>query len=110
MQTAAEDNEDARVEELLAEIAEVNAHTCLIFEDYVREWAAAIGPFSGRWAGADERSSVVDFVERWHAQTGISRGRLLEWLGIGSSKFFYWKRQIADAEALQDAPARLAAQ
>lgn len=101
---------DAQVARIRAEIEEVDAATMLIFQDYVRAFAVAMGPLSGRWTGAAERASVVEFVERWHAQTGISRGRLLEWLGIGASKFFDWKWQLADAQGQQSTSEQRAAQ
>ena len=37
------------------------------------------------------RDEVVDFVNRWSARTGIAVGRMVGWLGIGSSKFYDWR-------------------
>lgn len=36
---------------------------------------------------------MVDFVHQWVPKTGISRQRVLKWLGIGASKFRDWERR-----------------
>ena len=41
----------------------------------------------------DTRDQVVDFVRRWSEKTEIRAGRFVEWLGIGSSKFYGWRER-----------------
>lgn len=36
---------------------------------------------------------MVDFVRYWSERSGIYASRLIWWLGIGSSKFYDWKRR-----------------
>ncbi len=33
----------------------------------------------------------MDFINRWHDKTGITRSRLIAWVGISRSKFHYWR-------------------
>ena len=37
------------------------------------------------------RDEVVDFMNRWSAQTEIAISRMTVWLGVGSSKFYDWR-------------------
>jgi len=41
----------------------------------------------------DTRDSVVDFVRYWSDRSGIPTGRFIARLGIGTSKFYDWKRR-----------------
>ena len=45
------------------------------------------------WVPHDTRDQVVDFVRYWSERTGIYISRFIRWLGIGSSKFYDWKRR-----------------
>jgi putative transposase len=39
----------------------------------------------------DIRDQVVDFVHAWADKTDIPAGRLVGWIGLGTSKFHDWK-------------------
>lgn len=39
------------------------------------------------------RDQVVGVVEKWSEKTGIDRGKMIEWLGIGMSKYYDWKQR-----------------
>jgi len=41
----------------------------------------------------DTRDTVVDFVNTWSEKTELAKGRLVKWLGIGSSKFYNWRER-----------------
>lgn len=41
----------------------------------------------------DKRDEVVDFVRSWSEKTGVSQGRMLPWLSLGSSKFYDWRQR-----------------
>jgi transposase InsO family protein len=45
------------------------------------------------WVPHDTRDQVVDFVNYWSERSGIYGSRFILWLGIGSSKFYDWKRR-----------------
>lgn len=47
----------------------------------------------GAWIQPDKRDAVVDFVGKWSARTELPAGRLVKWIGIGSSKFYEWKKR-----------------
>src|SRR5664279_5397345 len=51
------------------------------------------GDLIGVWVAHDTRDQVVDFVRRWSEKTEIRAGRFVEWLGIGSSKFYGWRER-----------------
>ena len=36
------------------------------------------------------RDDLIDFVNRWTEKTELPAGRFVEWLGIGSSKYYNW--------------------
>ncbi len=36
---------------------------------------------------------MVDFVREWSVKTGVAAGRLTGWAGVGSSKFYDWRRR-----------------
>jgi len=51
------------------------------------------GTLSGRWVPHDTRDEVVDYVRQWNERTELPAGKLVKWIGIGSSKFYDWKRR-----------------
>jgi putative transposase len=36
---------------------------------------------------------VVDYVRSWSERTGIDTGRIVQWIGIGRSKFYQWRQR-----------------
>ena len=40
----------------------------------------------------DTRDAVMDFVNRWRERAELPAARLIGWLGIGSSKFYDWRK------------------
>lgn len=51
------------------------------------------GTLSGRWVPHDTRDEVVDYVRQWSERTELPLGRLVSWIGIGSSKFYDWMQR-----------------
>jgi putative transposase len=45
------------------------------------------------WVPPDIRDQVVDYVQHWRKRTDLGVAHFIVWLGIGSSKFFEWKRR-----------------
>lgn len=45
------------------------------------------------WVEPDIRDQVVDFVNYWWQRSELHISRFIYWLGIGSSKFYDWKRR-----------------
>lgn len=45
------------------------------------------------WVPHDIRDQVVDYVQHWQKRTNLGVAHFILWLGIGSSKFFEWKRR-----------------
>ncbi len=41
----------------------------------------------------DTRDAVIDFVATWSTQTELPATRVVGWLGLGTSKYFDWKRR-----------------
>ena len=41
----------------------------------------------------DTRDTVIDFVNRWNVDSEIPIGQFIKWLGIGTSKFYNWRRR-----------------
>lgn len=41
----------------------------------------------------DLRDRIVDFVSQWSEKTELAASRLVDWVGIGRSKFHEWKRR-----------------
>lgn len=39
------------------------------------------------------RDEVVDYVRQWSERTELSTGKLVQWVGIGSSKFYDWRER-----------------
>lgn len=35
----------------------------------------------------------MDFVQHWSPQTEVPVGRMTVWLGVGSSKFYDWRKR-----------------
>jgi transposase InsO family protein len=48
---------------------------------------------TGRWVSHDVRDEVVDYVRHWSNRTELTAGKLVKWIGIGSSKFYDWRRR-----------------
>lgn len=46
-----------------------------------------------RWVQPDLRDGIIDFVRKWSEKTELASGRLVGWIGIGSSKYFDWKKR-----------------
>lgn len=51
------------------------------------------GTLNGRWAPHDVRDEIVDYVRQWSERTELAAGRLVKWIGIGTSKFYDWKQR-----------------
>lgn len=45
------------------------------------------------WVPHDTRDAVVDFVNYWSERSAIYASQFIRWLGIGSSKFYDWKKR-----------------
>ena len=43
----------------------------------------------------DVRDEVVDYVKKWSERTELSSTRLVQWIGVGMSKFYQWRRGMA---------------
>jgi putative transposase len=48
---------------------------------------------TGVWVPHDTRDQIVDDVNRWTRRTEIPAGRVVQWLGITTSKFHTWKKR-----------------
>jgi len=53
----------------------------------------AWGALKGSWVPHDTRDAVVDFVNRWSKRTEIASSRMVNGLGIASSKFYGWRQR-----------------
>ena len=51
------------------------------------------GTLNGRWVSHDVRDEIVDYVRQWSERTELPAGRLVPWIGIGTSKFYDWKKR-----------------
>ena len=51
------------------------------------------GTLNGRWVSHEVRDEIVDYVRQWSERTELPAGRLVRWIGIGSSKFYDWKKR-----------------
>lgn len=51
------------------------------------------GTLSGRWVSHDVRDEIVDYVRTWSNKTELAAGKIVRWIGIGSSKFYDWKQR-----------------
>jgi putative transposase len=54
---------------------------------------------SGVWVEPDLRDQVVDFANHWHKRTGFGVRYLTGKLGIGSSKFYDWRKRYGQNNA-----------
>ncbi len=45
----------------------------------------------GQWVGHDIRDEVVDYVRRWSNRAELPAKRLVQWIGVGMSKFYQWQ-------------------
>jgi putative transposase len=41
----------------------------------------------------DTRDEIVDYVRRWSDRTELSAKRLVQWIGLGMSKYYDWKQR-----------------
>ena len=41
----------------------------------------------------DLRDGIVDFVREWSEKTELPSGRLVRWVGVGTGRFYDWKRR-----------------
>jgi putative transposase len=46
-----------------------------------------------KWVAHDTRDEVVDYVRRWSDRTELSAKRLVQWIGLGMSKYYDWKQR-----------------
>ena len=46
---------------------------------------------SGQWTQPDIRDEIIDFIALWSKKTEIKALRLVDWIGITSSKYYHWK-------------------
>ena len=45
------------------------------------------------WTQPDTRDEVIDYVRYWSDRTELAATKLVQWLGIGSSKYYDWRRR-----------------
>ena len=45
------------------------------------------------WVPHDTRDEVVDYVVKWKERTELPAKQLVRWIGIGTSKFYDWKKR-----------------
>jgi putative transposase len=53
----------------------------------------------GSWVSQSLRDEVVDFVGHYSSLTGLSRSRLVGWVGLGRDKFYAWRKRYGQANA-----------
>ena len=46
-----------------------------------------------RWVEPDVRDAAVDYVRKWSERTELAAKQLVQWLGIGMSKFYDWRKR-----------------
>ena len=51
------------------------------------------GTLNGRWVSHDVRDEIVDYVRGWSERAELPSGKLVRWIGIGTSKFYDWKQR-----------------
>jgi len=50
------------------------------------------------WTPHDTRDEVMDFIDRWaDERTGLRRLQIVDWLGLGRSKFYNWRGRYGRA-------------
>ena len=47
----------------------------------------------GQWVEPDVRDNVVDYVRHWSERAAVTILRIIDWIGIGKSKFHGWQRR-----------------
>jgi transposase InsO family protein len=47
----------------------------------------------GKWVTHDTRDEIVDYVRRWSDRTELPAKRLVQWIGMGMSKYYDWKQR-----------------
>ena len=52
---------------------------------------------TGRWVEPDVRDEVVDYVREKSGRTEVPAKRLVQWLGVGMSKFYDWQARYGQA-------------
>jgi hypothetical protein len=55
------------------------------------------GALKGRWGPHDKLDQIIDYVEHWTKRTELPVKQLLEWMGLGSSKFHQWRKRYGQA-------------
>ena len=45
------------------------------------------------WVPHDTRDEVVDYVAKWKKRTELPAKQLVRWIGIGTSKFYDWRKR-----------------
>lgn len=48
---------------------------------------------NGGWVPPDVRDNVIDFVNEWNEKAEIATARFIKWLGIGTGKFYDWRKR-----------------
>jgi transposase InsO family protein len=51
------------------------------------------GVLKAKWVTHDTRDEIVDYVQRWSDRTGLPAKRLVQWIGLGMSKYYDWKER-----------------
>lgn len=51
------------------------------------------GALKGKWVTHDTRDEIVDYVRRWSDRTELPAKRLVQWIGLGMSKYHDWKQR-----------------
>lgn len=41
----------------------------------------------------DVRDEVIDFIRHWSERTELAAGHLVQWIGIGRSKYYQWRER-----------------
>lgn len=52
---------------------------------------------TGTWVPHDTRDALVDFVNGWSEKAEIPACRFVRWIGIGSGKFYDWRKRYGKA-------------
>jgi putative transposase len=51
------------------------------------------GALKAKWVTPDTRDEIVDYVRRWSDRTELPAKRLVQWIGLGMSKYHDWKQR-----------------
>ena len=46
-----------------------------------------------KWVAHDTRDEIVDYVRRWSDRTELPTQRLVQWIGLGMSKYYDWTKR-----------------